>query len=69
MAKSHESLLGEGVVTVAQAAEELHLSKTRIYELIRAGAMTHITVGVRVLIPRATLRAYLAKRMTIGSVA
>ena len=69
MTKQQEAMLRDGVVSVAQAAIELHISKTHLYDLLRSGAITHTTVGTRVLIPRAAISAYLAKRMTIGSVA
>lgn len=46
--------------TVAEAAQCIGLGHTRMGDLVRAGRIGVVRVGKRILIPRESLRAFLA---------
>jgi len=53
--RSHTLLL-----TVAESAEELRISRANLYKLMRSGAVPSIHIGQRRLIRRSDLAAFIA---------
>lgn len=43
------------VLTVAETSKALRLGRTATYDAIRLGAIPHLTVGRRILVPRSAL--------------
>jgi excisionase family DNA binding protein len=48
--------------TVAEAAAQLSLGRTKMAELIASNQVRHVRVGRRVLVPRAALDEFLERR-------
>ena len=55
------------VLTCSQAAKRLQISKSNCYSLIRAGALPHVRLRGRVLIPVKALNDWLAANSTGGN--
>ena len=55
-------------MTVAQAAEKIGISASKLYQLIAARAITHYRVGGKILFSQADVDAYLAS-CRVGAVA
>jgi excisionase family DNA binding protein len=49
------------VLTVAEAARLLHISRNLAYELVAQGRIPHIRLGRRILIPRFGLEQWIAR--------
>jgi excisionase family DNA binding protein len=47
-------------MTIAQAAEKIGISSSKLYQLVAARAITHYRVGGRILLSEADIDAYLA---------
>ena len=43
------------VLTVAETSKALRLGRTATYDAVRLGAIPHLTVGRRILVPRSAL--------------
>ncbi len=69
MSNVQRRLIDEGFATVQQAARFLGCSKSRVYELVNGGVLSNAKLGGRIVIPRASLKMYAAKRLKLGSVA
>lgn len=55
-----------GLVTVAEAAHWLHLSRDKVYELIHAGEIPSLTLGPQIRrIRRLDLHAWAARNLTV----
>lgn len=55
------------VLTVPQAAKRLTISKSNAYSLVRAGALPHVRLRGRVLIPVKALNDWLTANATGGN--
>jgi excisionase family DNA binding protein len=62
-------LLGAGFVSVAEAARWLAISRSRMYELVKAGVLSHARISGKIVLPRAALCEYAAAALVRGSVA
>ena len=51
--------LVETYLSVAQAAKKIGVSARLIYKLVNSGALTHVRVGHRIIIPKSELEDYL----------
>ncbi len=49
------------LLSVPQTMEQLNLSRTVLYELIRSGRLMSVTVGRKRLIPSGEIRSYVAR--------
>jgi excisionase family DNA binding protein len=58
-------VIPEGLATLAQAREYLAVSRTTLYELIKAGELPVFQHGARVRVPKAALVEYVAKHTTV----
>lgn len=54
-------------LTIAEAADELRISRTKIDELIKAGELTSYKIGARRFVPADTLKEYIDKRIAAES--
>ena len=68
MTKQKRSLINDGFESVAEAARFLAISKSRMYELLHGGVVTHAKLGGKLVVSRAALREYAAGLLEIGSV-
>lgn len=61
------TILDEGLSTVAQASEFLSLSRSEIWRLMKVGDLPYTVVGkCGRRIPRIALRDYASKRLVLG---
>lgn len=51
------------LLTVPEAMQVLRLSRWKLYELIRSGELTTVTIGRRRLVPRQALDDYVQRLM------
>ena len=47
------------IMTVMEAAKVLKVGRSTMYQLIRSGAVKHVRIGKKILIPREYLRLFL----------
>ena len=52
------------VYTVSETARLLGISRSHAYDLVAVGALAHIRLGRRIVIPRHTIEALLATPVT-----
>ena len=55
------------VMSVAEAALELHCSKNLLYELVRSGRVRSVRLGRKIIIPRSVIAELLAGDQLPGS--
>ncbi len=60
------SLQGEGMVTVAEAAAHLRVSRETVYTQMRAGALAFVKIGTARRIPKDALRDFLARHRQVS---
>lgn len=51
------------LLTVSEAMQTLRLSRWKVYDLIRSGELTTVTIGRRRLVPREALTDYVHQLM------
>lgn len=49
------------VLTVDECADALRISRNLAYQLVREGALPHLRLGKRIIVPRQALERMLAK--------
>ncbi|WP_074739889.1 helix-turn-helix domain-containing protein [Ruminococcus sp. YRD2003] len=54
-------------LTVSEAAIQLNISRSKLYQLLRDGDIPHMKVGRKILIPSAELREWLHTQSTYSS--
>lgn len=69
MTARERKLVEDGFESVKSAALFLGISKSRLYELIAGGVITHARLGGKLVVSRAALREYAVGNLTLGSVA
>jgi len=69
MTKREQVLVADGFEPVKNAAKFLGISRSRVYELIAGGVLTHARLGGRLVVSRSALREYAAGLLEIGPVA
>ena len=69
MTKRQRELIAEGFVGIAEAAAWLAISRSRLYELVAAGVLSHSRISGKIVVPRAALREYALATFRPGSVA
>lgn len=47
------------VMTVMEAARTLKVGRSTMYQLIRSGAVKHVRIGKKILVPREYLQLFL----------
>lgn len=52
----------KSVISVAELASELGISRPTAYDLVRSDGFPHIRIGRRILVPTAALRDWLARQ-------
>lgn len=65
---STRALADGGFVSVPQGAAFLAISKTRMYELLRANVISSARLGGKLCIPRLALLEYAAVRIRLGTI-
>jgi excisionase family DNA binding protein len=65
-ASAYESIRLERLLTIADVARVLGISRGSVYGLIRTGELVPIRVGERARFEPATLRAYLERHREAG---
>ncbi len=55
-------------LSVTETAQALGLCKTKVYALLRDGALPHLRIGRRILIPCSVLDAWVEEHITAPSV-
>lgn len=66
---SPAKLVSDGFLTVAQTAAYLALSKSSVYDLIRAGMLSHGRFAGKLVVPKIAAHQYAQERVVLGSVA
>lgn len=51
-------------LTTDEAAGQLHISRSKLYQLLRDGTIPHIKVGRKILIPSAELKEWIHTHST-----
>ena len=69
MTKRQRELLDDGFVGVAEAARWLAISRSRLYELLHGGVISHAQLAGKLVVSRRAVQEYAAQRLQIGSVA
>lgn len=64
-AKTREALVGDGCLSVKEAAKQSGFSTWVLYEAIKVRALPYVEVGRRKVIPRKALREFLADRLVL----
>jgi excisionase family DNA binding protein len=62
-------LIDDGFASIADAAKFLAISRSRLYELVHGGVITHARLGGKLVVSRAAMREYAAGLLKLGSVA
>lgn len=62
-------LAKEGGASAKEAAKFLGISERRVYDLRKAGTLSHAIIGGKIVFPRRALAEYLAAALDLGSVA
>jgi excisionase family DNA binding protein len=57
---------GHRLLTVPEAAEQLHISRVSLYELIRSGQLPSLKIGKSRRIPASALGRFVAERTQPG---
>jgi excisionase family DNA binding protein len=55
--------------TVTETADDLRVSRVKVYELIKSGELASFTIGRRRFIPTAAIESYLEGRLGAGDAA
>ena len=63
------ALADGGFLSVSQGAALLAISKTRMYELLRANVISSARLGGKICVPRLALLEYAAARIQLGTIA
>lgn len=66
MLRAIETHTPDGPMSAAQAAEQLGVSREKVYELCRTGALLHDRVGKRITITPEQLEQYQTPRLSAG---
>ena len=61
--QTERALLAPISTNVTDACRRLGIGKTKLYELIKAGEIRTVKIGVKTLIPEAELQKVIASRM------
>jgi excisionase family DNA binding protein len=69
MTAAERKLMAEGYATVQEATKYLRCCKTRTYELIHGGILSHARHGGRFVIPWAAVKSYARQCLVIGKIA
>lgn len=69
MTRRERELLNDGFVSVTEAARWLAISRSRMYELVAAGVLSHARLSGKIVVPRAALHEYARAALVPGSVA
>lgn len=69
MTKRQGELLTGGFLSVSESAKWLAISRSRLYELIAAGVLSHARISGKICVPRRALHEYVAQRLVIGTIA
>lgn len=69
MDASKARLVEEGFCTAKEAAAFLGVSRTRLYQLVKAGVLTCAFHGRHISVSRRALREYAAQCIVIGTIA
>lgn len=67
--RRERDLVDDGFASVAEAAQWLAISKSRLYELVKAGVLSHARLSGKIALPRSVLREYALSTLKVGSVA
>ena len=59
-------MMESDVLTVREVANYLRISLPTAYKLIHNGAMPHVTIGCRIVVPRDSLSLWLSSKITGG---
>ena len=49
--------------SIQEVAEKICVSSRTVHTLIKSGALPHVRIGTRVLVPTSTLREFIASRV------
>jgi excisionase family DNA binding protein len=66
---STRALADGGFLSVSQGAAFLAISKSRLYELLKADLISSARLGGKICIPRLALLEYAAARIQLGTIA
>lgn len=64
-----DRLVADGFLPAKEAAKFLGISRSSLYELLKAQVITHAKIRGRKAVPIAALREYAKSRLQLGSVA
>jgi excisionase family DNA binding protein len=56
------------LLSLREVAERLSLGKTKVYELVQRGQLSHIHIGRAVRVPTSALEAFVQRRLEEDSV-
>ena len=56
-------------INPTEAAKQLHISRSKMYELLHCGIIPHVRLGRRILIPTKELERWLHEQSILNSVA
>ena len=56
-------------INPTEAARQLHISRTKMYELLHHGVIPHVKLGRRILIPTKELERWLHEQSILNSAA
>jgi excisionase family DNA binding protein len=62
--KGEETSMDDALLTVAEAAAFLRLSRAKVFQLVLRGDISSCKFGRRRLVPASAIRAYIAASMT-----
>ena len=69
MPNSARQVVAAGFAKPTEAAAFLGIGKTWIYDLIKAGSITHVRHGRRIVIPWSAVHEYAAQKLRYGKIA